>query len=136
PPENLELEITEETVMEEEEMSIAILKGIREMGITISIDDFGTGYSSLSYLKSFPIDTLKIDMSFLRGIPEDPENVSIVKAIIALGQSLGLKVLAEGVERPEQVEFLREAGCDLMQGYYFSQAVPADEFTKMLDKSE
>ncbi len=136
PPERLELEITEETVMDEEEVSIAILKTLRDKGIRIAIDDFGTGYSSLSYLKSFPIDTLKIDMSFLRGIPDEPENVSIVKAIIAMGQSLGLEVLAEGVERAEQLEFLRRAGCNMMQGYYFSRPVPVDEFTEMLDKND
>ncbi len=134
-PRWLELEITEESVMKNEERSIAILGGLREMGIHIAIDDFGTGYSSLSYLKSFPVDTLKIDMSFIREIPEDQNNASIVRAIIAMGHSLRLTVLAEGVETSEQLEFLREAGCDEIQGFLYCRPIPVEGMAKLLSGS-
>ncbi len=124
----LELEITEETIMQNEEQSIATLRQLKDMGVQISIDDFGTGYSSLSYLKRFPLDELKIDRSFLQGIPADQDNAAITRAIVAMAHSLKLRVVAEGVETMEQLAFLQEIGCDEMQGFLFSRAVPAEEF--------
>jgi sensor c-di-GMP phosphodiesterase-like protein len=103
------------------------------MGVQLSIDDFGTGYSSLHYLNQFPIHTLKIDKSFVDNIPADSENVAIATAIIYMGKSLGLKVIAEGVEEMEQCVFLRNLGCDQLQGWLFSPAVDSEKFTKMLE---
>jgi EAL domain-containing protein (putative c-di-GMP-specific phosphodiesterase class I) len=102
------------------------------MGIHLSIDDFGTGYSSLSYLKRFPIDALKVDQSFVRDIPGDPEDAAIASAVIALGHSLRLTIVAEGVETAEQLAFMRERGCHRVQGYYFSRPMPAGELTAFL----
>lgn len=132
-PRFLELEITEETVMQNEEQSIATLGALKKMGIHIAIDDFGTGYSSLSYLHRFPVNSLKIDRSFLREVPGDQDNVSIVRAIIAMAHSLKLKVLAEGVETEEQRTFLRAAGCDEMQGYLFCRPAPAAQVARLLE---
>ncbi|HEU4963495.1 MAG TPA: EAL domain-containing protein [Bacilli bacterium] len=131
-PQWLELEITETILMENMEEVISTLEELREMGITIAIDDFGTGYSSLSYLKKFPIDSLKIDRSFVQDITDAEEDAQIARAIITLGHSLQLNVVAEGVETAGQLEFLRENGCDEMQGFYFSKPLPADEFANLL----
>ncbi len=128
----LELEITEGVVMENEENALKILREINEMGVHLSIDDFGTGYSSLHYLKQFPIHTLKIDKSFVDNIPADDENVAIATAIIYMGKSLGLKVVAEGVEEMDQCVFLRDLGCDQLQGWLFSPAVDKDKFSELL----
>jgi len=128
----LELEVTEGQVMHKPEASIEKLHKINKMGINLAIDDFGTGYSSLSYLKKFPLHKLKIDQSFVRDIPDDEDDVAITKAIIALGKSLNLKLIAEGVETEDQKEFLKENGCDLIQGYYYSRPIPSDEMTIML----
>jgi EAL domain-containing protein (putative c-di-GMP-specific phosphodiesterase class I) len=131
-PSWLELEITETTVMHNAQRAVALLGELKQMGIRIAIDDFGTGYSSLAYLKRFPINTVKIDRSFVADVPHDPSNTAITQAIIAMTHSLGLKVTAEGVETAEQVSFLREHGCEEMQGYYFSRPLPVLEATAML----
>lgn len=128
----LELELTETLVMENPEEVIKVLRELKEMGLRLSIDDFGTGYSSLSYLQRFPVDRLKIDQSFVRDIGADPNDAIIARAIISLGHSLGMSVIAEGVSTVEQLSFLRENGCDEMQGFLFSRPVPFDEMMRML----
>ena len=128
----LELEVTEGQMMKNPERSIEKLNKIHKMGIEIAIDDFGTGYSSLSYLKKLPLDKLKIDQSFVRDIPDDEDDMSITKSIIALGKSLNLKLIAEGVETIQQRDFIKENGCDLIQGYFYSKPLPADEIEKLL----
>lgn len=133
-PEWVELEVTEGEIMKNPQNAIDILKKISKMGVELAVDDFGTGYSSLSYLKRLPIDKLKIDKSFVDGLPDDEEDVGIARAIIALAKSLKLSVIAEGVETKEQKEFLVENGCDFIQGYYYSKAVPADEMQVLLKK--
>ncbi|MBF0448299.1 MAG: EAL domain-containing protein [Magnetococcales bacterium] len=132
PPEKLELEITESMVMENVDEIINILRKIKDRGISIAMDDFGTGYSSLSILKHFPIDTLKIDRSFVQELSRDSDDAQIVSAIISMSHSLHLKVVAEGVETREQLELLSERGCDLIQGYYFSKPLPEKQFGQML----
>ncbi|MGA7936770.1 MAG: EAL domain-containing protein [Kovacikia sp.] len=131
-PDALVLELTETSVMENVETTVMILEELKQKGVHISIDDFGTGYSSLNYLKRFPIDTLKIDRSFVREITTNANDAAIAKAIIAMAQSLQLKVIAEGVETEEQSNFLRQNGCNAMQGYLFSRPVPAEEFEQLL----
>lgn len=133
-PEYLEIEITESIMMRNIEQTIAIIYELSDMGINVSVDDFGTGYSSLSYLKKFPLESLKIDRSFVLDIPEDNDDMMITSAIISMAKSLNLNVIAEGVESLEQVEFLKKHQCDLMQGYYFSRPVAADKFALLLDK--
>lgn len=132
PPGNLELEVTESVTMRDVEFTIAALKKLKEIGVRLSIDDFGTGYSSLNYLKQFPIDKLKVDQSFVRNLTTDANDVAIARAIIALGRSLQLKVIAEGVETRAQLDLLRRYGCDEMQGYLFSRPVAAAEFARLV----
>ncbi len=132
PPRLLELEITESSAMQSPEASIRTLYELKRLGIRISLDDFGTGHSSLSYLKRFPIDTLKIDQSFVRDINSDPDTAAIVTAIIAMAHSLRLKVIAEGVEHTEQANFLRHYACDQMQGFLIKPPVCADEFFELI----
>ena len=131
-PAYLELEITESLLMNNVESNIGCLKELKAMGLRISIDDFGTGYSSLAYLTRFPIDTLKIDQSFVRDITTDPTDAAITAAVIAMAQSLKLAVIGEGVETEAQIAYLRERGCHLVQGYFFGKPMPADQFEKML----
>ena len=131
-PSGLELEITEGVVMQDAEAAILLLEDMKAMGLKLSVDDFGTGYSSLSYLKRFPIDKLKIDQSFVRDLTTDTDDAVIVSTIISMAHSLKLKVIAEGVESAEQLAFLKQQGCDEIQGYYFSQPVTAGEFTKLI----
>ncbi|HCN89642.1 MAG TPA: GGDEF domain-containing protein [Oxalobacteraceae bacterium] len=128
----LELEITESIIMENPEMAAETLHKLSDMGVHLSIDDFGTGYSSLSYLKRFPINTLKIDRSFVRDITTDSDDAAIAKAVIALAHSMKLKVIAEGVETAEQLHFLREQRCDQIQGYYLSRPLAAAEIETLL----
>lgn len=132
PADRLELELTESALMQREEEAVEMLHTLRAHGIRLAIDDFGTGYSSLSYLKRFPIDVLKIDKSFVDDVPFEADDMAIVTAIIAMGQALGFQVLAEGTERIEQVDFLREKGCTMYQGYFKSPPLPAAEFEKLL----
>jgi diguanylate cyclase (GGDEF)-like protein/PAS domain S-box-containing protein len=131
-PEFLELEITESMVMPNAEQAIKLLAAIKQMGVRLAIDDFGTGYSSMALMKRFPIDTLKIDRSFIREISLNAEDNAIAEAIIGMGKALGLTIVAEGVETPEQETFLRDHGCDEIQGYYFSKPVSPDEFAELL----
>jgi PAS domain S-box-containing protein len=131
-PRCLKLELTESVLMREIESTLVILKQLNDMGVQLSIDDFGTGYSSFNYLRRFPLHTLKIDHSFVRDIPGHQDVAAITKAIIAMGHSLKLTVVAEGVETHPQLEYLRELGCDEYQGYLFSTAVPAGQFEKLL----
>jgi diguanylate cyclase (GGDEF)-like protein/PAS domain S-box-containing protein len=132
PAENLSLEVTESTVVRDVHGGAAILRSLGAMGVGIAIDDFGTGYSSLGYLRSFAFDTLKIDRSFVRGLPESAEDGSIARGIIALGQALGMRVTAEGVETEEQAEFLSTAHCDMLQGFLISKPVPEDELAALI----
>lgn len=131
-PTLLDLEVTENFLLRQPEITIPKLHQFREMGLSLSMDDFGTGFSSLSYLKKLPLNTLKIDQSFVRDIGSDPEGEAIVKAIIVLAKSLGLEALAEGVETSEQLSYLRMHGCHLIQGYYFSRPLPAEELPEFV----
>ena len=120
--------------MRHAEDTTATLRGLKAMGIRLSVDDFGTGYCSLSYLKRFPLDTLKIDQSFVRDIPNQADAMAIVNAVIAMGHALKLKIIAEGVETREQMEFLRASGCDIMQGYHVGHPLPHEEFIRFLQQ--
>jgi diguanylate cyclase (GGDEF)-like protein len=131
-PKGLELELTESVLMKHAESAAVILQTLREQGVQVAIDDFGTGYSSLSYLRKFPIDALKIDQSFVSRVTEAGDDTSIVTAVISMAQSLRLRVVAEGVETLEQLEFLQAHACDEAQGFYFSRPLPAPEFGAML----
>ena len=131
---NLELEITESVLLQDVDKTLIELKSLKEAGISLSIDDFGTGYSSLSYLKRFPIDTIKIDRSFVKDLHKDTDDAAICAAILAMSQQLGLNVVAEGVETREQLEFLQRHGCNHIQGYICSKPLPADEFFALLVK--
>ena len=131
-PKYLELELTESVTMQDLELTVSLLESLKQMGVSLSIDDFGTGYSSLSYLKRFPIDTLKIDRSFVQDIATDPDSAAIISAIISMAKSLKQKVIAEGVETQEQFEFLRRQGCDAIQGYYCSVPLAPKEFEERI----
>jgi diguanylate cyclase (GGDEF)-like protein/PAS domain S-box-containing protein len=133
-PNLLELEISESMIMHNPPRMMAVLTNIKKMGVRLAIDDFGTGYSSLAQIKEFPIDTLKVDRSFMRNFPQNSENRAITEAIIAMGKTLSLTVVAEGVETQDQWNFLRDHVCDEMQGFYFSKPIPPDQFTDLLSK--
>ena len=124
-PDRLWLEITESTLMGNSDSTMFTLKSLRDLGLHLEVDDFGTGYSSLSYLKQFPVEALKVDRSFVDELDHDTGDVAIVRAIIALGDSLGLSIIAEGVERDGQAEQLQRLGCQLAQGYLFGVPLPA-----------
>lgn len=127
-PQRLEIELTESLLMEDNETTRSMLDGFRRLGVRLAIDDFGTGHSSLSYIKRFSIDTLKIDRSFVQSLPDNEEDAAICAAVIALGRSMRMCVVAEGVETPEQAQMLRDLGCDEMQGYWLGRPMPGTEF--------
>jgi predicted signal transduction protein with EAL and GGDEF domain len=131
-PSMLRIEITETVIVSARDRAIALLQQLRDLGVGLALDDFGTGYSSLSYLRSFPIDTLKIDRSFVAEMLTNHTTASIIEAIISMTRILGLRVVAEGVEDQAQLAFLQQIGCDAVQGFYVSAAVPADQFAKLL----
>ena len=133
-PNLLELEVTETAVMEDSVATLATLEALNAHGIHIALDDFGTGYSSMSYLKRMPLNNLKVDQSFVQGLPHDRDNHAIVRAILSLAKNLGFSVTAEGVETLEQVEALKAMACDSLQGYYFSKPVPAADIPALLDR--
>jgi predicted signal transduction protein with EAL and GGDEF domain/CheY-like chemotaxis protein len=133
-PSLIELELTEGVLMQDAEAGRRSLLALKEFGFALAIDDFGTGYCSLNYLKRFPLDTLKIDRSFVAGVSDDPDDAAIVRAIIALGHSLDLRIVAEGVTTQAQLEFLRAESCDAIQGFLMSAAVPADDFRTLLQQ--
>ena len=128
----LELEITESVLMQNVDATMSALQRLKSLGIKLAIDDFGTGYSSLSYLRRFPIDVLKIDQSFIRGLSSDSSDAALVGAIISLGKSLSLNVIAEGVETAAQLKYLKDHHCEEAQGFYFSEALPAPAFAQLL----
>jgi diguanylate cyclase (GGDEF)-like protein/PAS domain S-box-containing protein len=129
----LELELTESSLMSDVETTIQTLRNLKETGLSLSVDDFGTGYSSMNYLKRFPLDSLKIDRSFVRDLNVDPNDAAIARAVIALAKALDLSTIAEGVEEEEQLAFLRALGCDLIQGYYFGRPMPTDGIIEFLE---
>ncbi|MER2000265.1 MAG: EAL domain-containing protein, partial [Lysinibacillus sp.] len=133
-PEHLDIEITEMSMMGQNNSLLNKITELKEMGITISIDDFGTGYSSLSYLKQFPVDTLKIDRSFVSMITVEDSGIPMVSAIISLAHALNLEVVAEGVELEEELNVLNEQQCEFIQGYYFSKPLQVNDFTALLEK--
>jgi EAL domain-containing protein (putative c-di-GMP-specific phosphodiesterase class I) len=134
-PDKLDLEITESNAMQNAEHSINTLWGLKKQGVRISMDDFGTGYSSLNYLKRFPIDRIKLDQSFVRDLPSDKDDAAIAMAVIAMGRSLELVVIAEGVETEEQLAFLKGHNCDQLQGFLLSKPLAAEAFGRFLDES-
>lgn len=127
-PGKLELELTESMLAHDIQEVIEKMKELYQLGVSFSLDDFGTGYSSLSHLKSLPLHQLKIDQSFVKDVINNPSDASIVKTMVSLGHNLGMTVIAEGVETSEQRQFLTACGCDLFQGYLFSQAIPQNDF--------
>ena len=134
-PEQLELELTESILMEDVQLAMETLRGLRAAGVKTAIDDFGTGYSSLNYLKQFPVDTLKIDRSFIQNLPENADDAQISRTIIAMGHNLGMGIIAEGVETAEQLTFLQMAKCEEVQGFYFSKPVDEASLIEDLGKS-
>jgi diguanylate cyclase (GGDEF)-like protein len=131
-PDTLVLEITESMIMEDAEYNVDVLGRLKDLGVRVAVDDFGTGYSNLAYLKRFPMDMVKIDKSFVDGLGEKPEDTAIVEAVISLAHALGLRTVAEGIETTEQLKRLRDLGCELGQGYYFSGALPVHEASGLL----
>jgi EAL domain-containing protein (putative c-di-GMP-specific phosphodiesterase class I) len=131
-PEHLEFELTEAALMHNPQMTVAVLRELRDIGIRIAVDDFGTGLSSLDYLRRFPLDSLKIDQSFVHGVCSNPEDAKIVSAVINLGRSFNLRVIAEGIETRAQFLALRNLDCAEGQGHYFRMPIAAGEFTELL----
>ena len=132
-PDLLELEVTEAVFLADTKRAVAVLQDLRDMGVHLAVDDFGTGYSSLAYLKQFPVERLKIDQSFVRDMLEDPNDRAIAEAVIALGKSLGMRVIAEGIESLAHADELRSKGCDEAQGYYYSRPMPGPAFGGLLE---
>jgi EAL domain-containing protein (putative c-di-GMP-specific phosphodiesterase class I) len=134
--EHIAIEITEGLLMDDDDTILAQLHQFRDHNIEVAMDDFGTGYSSLSYLKKFDIDYLKIDQAFTRGIAPGTDDLALCQAIIVMAHTLGLNVIAEGIETEDQLQLLIDSGCDYAQGYYFSKPLPADDFIDLLDNSQ
>ena len=134
PPELLDLELTETIAVRNPERSVAALQDLRAVGVQLSLDDFGTGFSSLRHLQQYPINALKIDQSFIRNIAADQRDAAITRTVIAMAHNLGLRVLAEGVETQDQLDFLREHGCEEVQGFIVSQPLPPDQFVPFVSK--
>ncbi len=132
-PDLLELELTESTLMHDIDKAMCTLRAFRSIGVRVAIDNFGAGYLSLSNLREFSVDTVKIDGAFIRDLSNHAESKAVVEAIIAMGRTLSLTVVAEGVENKAQADFLREQACDEFQGFHFSKAVTADRFTELLE---
>jgi len=128
----LDLELTETAMVENPEQTVRALEALKGIGLRVSLDDFGTGYSSLSHLKGFPLDTVKIDRSFVKDLPDDRDDVAVTEAILSMASALGLRVVAEGVETAEQLEFLRERGCAEAQGYFLRPPISAEDATELL----
>ncbi|MGB4125764.1 MAG: EAL domain-containing protein, partial [Dethiobacteria bacterium] len=135
-PELLELEITESMVINPPARIFTVLNKIKELGVRLAVDDFGSGYSSLAQVRHFPIDTLKVDRSLIGNIPAKELDTAITQAIVDIGKAMQLTIVAEGVETPAQLSFLKERSCDLMQGYYFSKPLSPDHFAELLRKHE
>jgi diguanylate cyclase (GGDEF)-like protein len=135
-PKYLELELTESLLLQDDDATAVVLRDLRAMGVAVALDDFGTGYSSLSYLARFPLDTLKMDRCFVRDVDHDPAAAGVAKSVIAIGHCLGARVVAEGVDTFEQERFLRDHGCDELQGFLLSGALPAEEVTRFLTKRD
>jgi len=133
---NLELEITETTMMQDPENMIKVLDLVKKVGIRLALDDFGTGHSSLSYLQRFSFDKIKIDRSFINDVSKSPDAAAIAKTIGAMAKSLHLEIIAEGVETQQQIDFLIECGCDQAQGFFYSQAVNAAQFELLLEQQK
>jgi len=134
-PTAIKLEITESVAMDDAERTIRVIHGLKNLGVRLSIDDFGTGYSSLSYLRRFPMDTLKIDRSFVRNLASNPENLEIVRTIVSLALNLGMEVVAEGVETSDEIGQLKALECDFGQGFFFSKPVDGKQADDLLQKS-
>jgi diguanylate cyclase len=133
-PGSLELEVTETALLQNSKAVASGLQDIKDLGVHLALDDFGTGYSSLSHVQRLPIDALKIDCSFIRELATNSDDASVVRAMISMGRSLQMKVVAEGIETREQLECLRRYGCPEGQGYYFSRAIDAADFTRLLQR--
>ena len=133
-PECLELELTEGTLMEDADGTLSTLRALRDAGIRLALDDFGTGWSSLSYLRRLPLTTLKVDQSFVHGIPDDQESMAIIRTIVSLAKNLGFSVTAEGIETAGQMQAIRELCCDKAQGHYCSKPIPFGELLALLDQ--
>ena len=131
-PACLELEITENSIFDNFDQTVKVLKKLKSLGVRLAIDDFGTGYSSLSYLETFPVDTIKIDTSFLRKITHPDVKLPILSGIITIATEMGLDVIAEGVENETQLQFLKNAGCIMVQGFYFNASLERDDFLRLL----
>jgi EAL domain-containing protein (putative c-di-GMP-specific phosphodiesterase class I) len=128
----VEFEITETAVLEDRQSALEILQQLKSLGVSLALDDFGTGFSSLTHLKMLPIDVLKMDRSFLADVLDDVKAKNLYVGVVQLAHSIGMEVVAEGVETREQVEFLKESGCDVLQGYYFSRPLPPEEIRQVV----
>ena len=136
PSSNITLEITETSLMQNPEDSIRIIKRLKSLGFKLAVDDFGTGYSSLAYLKRLPIDVIKVDMTFTQNVVSSNVDRAIISSVVTLSKSLGLSTLAEGVETREQLQVIKELGCDLAQGYYFGKPMSEEEAEALLNKEK